>query len=118
MKKERKKGRKEGRKEEKTASMAIHRLQLREERTSRIVSTLPVNNVPSECGQRSGGRGERKVTVHFFHSLLPLPPRIPQCVISFAFIHRTWLLAAASAQYRQITFRECVRDLLSMRPIG
>lgn len=54
---------------------------VRKERTSRIVSTLPVNNVPSECGRRGrgGGAGERKVTVHFFPGFIFPAPNPSVC---------------------------------------
>lgn len=88
---------------------------VRKERTSRIVSTLPVNNVPSECGRR--GRRRRRAKSHgpFFPRLyIPRPESLSVSLVLPLFIARA---RGCHTALHNTDKSRCVRSLLSQQCI-
>lgn len=88
---------------------------VRKERTSRIVSTLPVNNVPSECGRR--GRRRRRAKSHgpFFPRLyIPRPESLSVSLVLPLFIARA---RGCHTALHNTDKSRCVRNLLSQQCI-
>lgn len=115
-----KKGRKRGRKKERKKKVhpwpsTDFNFVVRKERTSRIVSTLPVNNVPSECGRR--GRGRRRAKSHgpFFPRLyIPRPESLSVSLVLPLFIARA---RGCHTALHNTDKSRCVRNLLSQQCI-